>query len=119
MIPEAQDLIIQHLSQQDYLNETRFAQSFARGKFRVKKWGRQRITRELKMRDISDYNIKKGLQEIDDQDYYNTFTELAHKRLSQIKEPNKYKKRKKLADYLLYRGWESSMVYEVCKELVP
>ena len=57
MIPEACDQIIHHLITNNYLNETRFAQAFARGKFRTKKWGKRRIVRELKFRDISKYNI--------------------------------------------------------------
>ena len=48
MIPEAIDQIIVHLIKENFLNETRFAQSFARGKFRIKKWGKQRISNELK-----------------------------------------------------------------------
>lgn len=119
MIPEAQDIILQHLSKHDYLNETRFAQAFARGKFRVKKWGRQRITRELKQREISAYNIKKGLKEITESEYLETFYTLSQKRFGQLTETNKYKKRKKLADYLLYRGWESALVYSRVTELIP
>ncbi len=119
MIPEAQDIILQHLSKLNYLDETRFAQSFVRGKFRIKKWGRVRITRELKMRELSAYNIKKGLQEISDADYMAAFYTLSQKRFDQLTETNKYKKRKKLADYLLYRGWESSLVYTRAAELIP
>ena len=119
MIPQAQDVILQHLTKHDYLNETRFAEAFSRGKFRVKKWGRQRITRELKQRQLSAYNIKKGLQQIPESEYLTTFYELSQKRLDQLTETNKYKKRKKLADYLLYRGWESSLVYNRVTELIP
>jgi regulatory protein len=119
MIPAAIDVIVVHLIDYEFLDETRFAESFARGKFRIKKWGKQRITRELKFKQISAYNIKKGLAQISDEDYYNTFDELASKKSETITESNIYKKRKKLADYLLYRGWESSMVYSKVKELFP
>lgn len=119
MIPEAVDLIINHLIQENYLNEERFAQSFARGKFKIKKWGRNRIVNELKQRQISRFNIKTALQEIDDTVYLETLDALAKKRLQQITETNIQKKRKKLADYLLYRGWEPHLVYEKLKELVP
>ena len=110
MIPEARELIIVHLIEHNFLNEERFSKSYARGKFRIKKWGKQRITRELKFRNISAYNIKSALKEINDTDYSSTFNLLAEKRFEQIKETNKYKKRKKLADYLLFRGWESNLV---------
>lgn len=119
MIPEAIDEIVTYLIQQNYLNEERFAQSFARGKFNIKKWGRNRIVNELKFREISKYNIKTALQEIDDQAYLITLDTLAKKRVATIKETNKQKRRKKLADYLLYRGWESHLVYEKLKELIP
>lgn len=118
MIPEAIDLIISHLIQENYLNEERFAKSFARGKFNIKKWGRNRIVNELKFRQISKYNIESALAEIDDDIYQSTLEELAQKRLRQIKETNPQKKKKKLADYLLYRGWESHLVYEKLKELI-
>ena len=118
MLPEATDIIIVSLIRHDYLNESRFARIFTQGKFRIKKWGRIRITRELKFRDLSEYNIKLGLKEISDIDYLNTFDELALKRLPQIKETNLFKKKKKLADYLLYRGWESHMVYEKVNDLI-
>ena len=73
VIQIAQEEIIGHLIQNNYLNETRFAKSFARGKFRAKKWGKNRILRELKMRNISEYNIKKGLEEIPEEEYLATF----------------------------------------------
>ena len=119
MIPEARNQIVAYLIQENYLNEERFAQSFARGKFNIKKWGRNRITNELKLRQISKYNIKTALKEIEDEDYLNTLHILAKKRLTAIKETNKQKRRKKLADYLFYRGWESHLVYGKLKELIP
>ena len=118
MIPLAIDTIISHLIKHNYLNEERFAKSFARGKFNIKKWGKQRIVRELKTRGISRFNIETALKEISDTDYINTFNELSKKRLSQIKESNKFKKKKKLVDYLLYRGWETHLVYEKANELI-
>jgi regulatory protein len=119
MISEAKEIIIVHLIQHNFLNETRFSQAFARGKFNQKKWGKQRIIRELKVRNITDYNITTALQEIDEEEYYKTFNELAQKRFSTIIESNSYKKRKKLADYLLYRGWETALVYSKTIELIP
>ena len=119
MIPEAVDIIIIHLLKYNFLNETRFTQAYARGKFNHKKWGKQRIVRELRYRDISKYNIDLGLKEITDEDYENTFNELAEKRYFQLSsENNLQKKRKKLADYLLYRGWESFLVYDKVNELI-
>ena len=118
MIPEACQHIIVHLIDHNFLNEERFAQSYARGKFRIKKWGKQRITRELRFRDISQYNIKSAFKEINEDDYLATFHALAEKKFESITESNKYKKKKKLTDYLLYRGWESSLVYDKVNSII-
>jgi len=119
MIPEAIDIIVGHLIKENYLNEERFARSFARGKFNIKKWGKNRIENELKYRDISKFNIRLAMEEINPAEYLKSFNSLAKKRLAEIREKDLQKRRKKLADYLLYRGWESGMVYEKVYELVP
>ncbi|WP_272151636.1 regulatory protein RecX [Tenacibaculum aiptasiae] len=112
LIPEAKDNILLHLLQENFLNEERFSKSFARGKFRIKKWGKQRITRELQMRDISTYNIKIALKEIDEEEYMSTLYALVEKKNKLVSESNLLKRRKKVADYLFYRGFESNLVYE-------
>lgn len=117
MIPIAIDDIVVHLIQNGFLNEERFAQSFARGKFRHKKWGKVRIKRELKMRGLSSFIIESAMQEIDNEEYSEVFDLLAEKKKNEIKEKNIYKAKRKLADYLLYRGWESGLVYDKVNEL--
>ncbi|TDQ33158.1 regulatory protein RecX [Zeaxanthinibacter enoshimensis] len=117
MIPEAIDQIIGHLIQENYLNEERFAKAFARGKYHQKSWGRVRIRMELKQRDISEFIIREALKETEE-GYEETLHALALKRLEQIREKNPLKRKKKLADYLLYRGWESHLVYEKLGELI-
>ncbi|WP_242009066.1 regulatory protein RecX [Robertkochia solimangrovi] len=118
MIPLAIDTIINHLIQENYLNEERFARSFARGKFRIKKWGRKRIIRELKLRDITRYNIEAALSEITDEEYFSALEELAIKRLESLREKDTLMRKKKLCDYLLYRGWEHHLVYEISNNLI-
>ena len=95
MIPDAIDLIIHHLLQHNFLNEARFAQAFARGKFRTKKWGKTRIIRELKMRDISEFNLKLALKEIPEDEYLTTFYALAEKRFEQLASEKNIQKKEK------------------------
>ena len=117
MIPTAIDSIITSLIQNNYLNEMRFAQSFARGKFRIKKWGKNRILRELKLRNISNYNIKKGMEQISEEDYHTTFMELFEKRKKEVARLHIEKQKKKLISYLSYRGWETELIYDALREL--
>ena len=111
LIPQVIEIVISHLIEHNFLNESRFSQSFARGKFRIKHWGKIRITRELKFKKISDYNIKLALKEIDEQEYIATLERLIEKKHIQVKE-NGFKKRKKITDYLLRQGFEYSLINE-------
>jgi regulatory protein len=117
MIPQVIDLIIVHLIDQNFLNEERFACSFARGKHRIKYWGNIRIVNELKFRNISSYNIKTALKEISEEEYYTNFHFIANRHWQTMKENDSLKKRKKFCDFLLRKGFESNMVYEKVKEL--
>ena len=117
MISSAKEIIITKLLEENYLNETRFSQNFARGKFRIKKWGKMRIIRELKARKISDYNIKKGLKEISDEDYSETFYTLFKKREASVSHYPFYERKKKILDYMVYRGWEKGKIYTSLNEL--
>jgi len=110
------DAIVVHLLQYNFLNEERFARSFARGKHRIKWWGKIRIVNELKQRHVSAPIIKLALTEISEEAYHETFDKVAEKHWETIRETNVQKKKKKFCDYLLRKGWESNLVYEKLKE---
>ena len=118
MIPEAIDMIIVHLLQHNFLNEERYTKAFVSGKLKIKKWGKRRLILELKRKNISKTNINHALTDIDENEYIDIFNDLAEKRFNSIKEKDKYKRKKKLTDYLLYRGWESFLVYDKVNELI-
>jgi len=113
---EAAELIL-FLIENNYLNEERFAKAFAGGKFRVKKWGRTKIKRELKLRQISDFCIGVGLKEIDPDDYLKTLQAVLQKQIdkSKIKHPMLLKQ--KVFQYAMQRGYESDIIQDVLKTL--
>ena len=111
--------IMAELITDNFLNEERFARSFARGKFRMKTWGRNRIRRELKLRKISDYCIRKAMEEIEEADYLPALQRLIEKQRALSKEKNTFKLRSKLAQHGLRRGFESELVWRVVKQVVP
>ncbi len=109
--------IISNLIKENYLNESRFCKSFARGKFRIKNWGRIKIKNELKLRDISSYNISLALKEIDDKDYIEKLDSIFKKKLSSLGNINVNIKRKKIFSFLKYRGWENNLILEKINEI--
>jgi len=112
MIKAAQEVIILHLLKENYLNEERFAKSFTRGKFLIKHYGRIRITNELKQRNITSTLIKEALKEINEEEYVETLKKLIDKKSESVRESNFYKKKKKIIDYLLRKGFEYNLIQE-------
>lgn len=107
--------VIATLISDNFLNEERFAESFARGKFRIKHWGKNKIKQELKMRKVSEYSIKKALKQIDDKEYSQTLEKLISKKWKETKETNEYKKRYKVLQYVISRGFESDLANDILK----
>lgn len=114
MFQTAIDHIINHLLENNFLNEERFAKAFARGKHKFKYWGKRRIEQELKFRDISAYNIKSALKEIEE-DYLTNFYKLADHKWESINESSLEKKKKKWIDFLTRKGFEANLIFETLK----
>lgn len=108
---EIEEIIVK-LIQENFLNEERFAKAYAGGKFRMKKWGKLKIRNGLKAKGLSEYCIRKGMQEIEEDDYLKTLVELLEKKSKEIKERNPLIKKNKLARYLIGKGYESDLVWE-------
>lgn len=112
------DDITNRLIEEGFLNEERFAIAYAGGKFRQKKWGKIKIMQQLKFRDISPYCIKQALNQIDDVLYYEQLKTILYKRWEEMrKEKNVLMRKKKTGSYLIAKGYEPDMVWDILKEL--
>lgn len=108
------DVIIATLIEEGYLNEERFATAFAGGKFRIKRWGRVKINHELKQKQVSAYNIKKALKQIDEADYLHTLKKLYKEKWNSLKnEKDQLSRMAKTRSYLLQKGYEAEMIKEI------
>ena len=104
-----QDAILAKLVEDNYLNEERFARAYAGGKFRVSKWGRNRIRYALKQKRVSEYCIKKGLSEIDADEYERVVKRLAEQKFKTL-TGHLSVRREKTVTYLMSRGFESDRI---------
>jgi regulatory protein len=115
---DAAEEVIAELIREKYLDEERFARSYARGKFRMKRWGRYKIRNGLREREIGAYCIKQAMKEIDESAYYDTLCRELQRRSDGEKAGlHPYLKRRKLADYMFSRGFESGLVWAAIADL--
>jgi len=112
------DELLSRLITEGFVNEERFAKAFAGGKFRMQKWGRVKIENELSALGLSGNCIKRGMKEIPDDDYRKTLQQLLEKKNRLVSESDPFKKRNKLAQFAIGRGFEPELVWRMVKEIL-
>ena len=107
--------IMVYLIEQNYLNEERFAITYAGGKFRLKRWGRNKIRFELEHREISEYCIQKALNEIDEEEYETALTKLIEDQLNKDPKLDLLLAKDKTLKYCTGRGYEIDTVLRILR----
>ena len=108
--------LLEELEEEGYWDEERFAKLYVSGKFRLKKWGRRKIVKELKQKNISPKLIDIGLQEIEAEAYTETMQALLAKKAKTLKSPlTPQQRHQKLANYLLQKGYEANLTWQAIK----
>jgi regulatory protein len=113
---EVEELIVK-LCAEKMIDEERYAASYVRGKYGIKKWGRRKIMQGLKGKQISDYCIKKGMKEIDPEVYWENLLHLLEKKMRTEKESNPFARKQKLTYYLQTKGYEMDLIQDALQEL--
>lgn len=113
---EEAEEIISELITHDFINEERFARAYVRGKFRMKKWGRLKISQGLYRHKISEYCSRKGFEELDERDYHKALEDLFLKYVAQLKDDAPYKLKNKTSRYLISKGFEPTIVYDLVND---
>ncbi|WP_142684797.1 regulatory protein RecX [Chitinophaga polysaccharea] len=108
---------IAELIADNFLNEERFAKAYAGGKFRIKQWGRKKIMMELKQKQVSAYCIKKGMEEIDEDDYIAVLHKLAEKKYLSLKGETAMKRKYKTMQHLLQKGFEPELINDALEQI--
>lgn len=104
--PQVAEHILEQLIAEDYLNEERFARSFAGGKFRNNHWGKNKIIYELARRGVPDLIIQIGLEEIDPREYEDTLREVLIRKNREIKDKDPLMRKKKLISFASQKGYD-------------
>ena len=108
--------IINHLIDNDYLNEERFVKLFIQGKLRIKKWGKIKLKYELKIRGINNNIIDTHIKNISEDEYISYFDEFSSAKIKFLKGTLDKKKRS-FINYFTYRGWENQLIYQKLKDI--
>ncbi len=115
MYPTGVESVISQLITSNFLNEERFAKAYAQGKFRMNGWGRIKIKQGLKFKRVPEKLINKALQLLDGDEYLSVLQKIMEKKQRQMHDTDTFKRRYKLQQYAMSRGFESDLINEVLK----
>ena len=111
------DEYVCYLIDENFLSETRFSEAYVRGKFNNNNWGKVKLSRELKLRNISDWNISNALSQINSDDYNNKLRKLCLK-LVNLSDKPEFELKNKVVKNLSYKGWEVDLVIKTLNQLI-
>ena len=111
------DEYVCYLIDENFLSETRFSEAYVRGKFNNNNWGKVKLSRELKLRNISDWNISNALNQIKSEDYNKKLRKLC-KKLVEISDKPEFELRNKVVKNLSYKGWEIDLIIKTLNQLI-
>ncbi len=109
--------IMSDLIAENFLNEERFATQFAGGHFRIKGWGKVKIQHALQQKRVSSFNIKIGLNAIDQDAYLQTLQSLATKKWNSLKGERGLGRMAKTQAFLHQRGFEPVLYQPIVQNL--
>ena len=116
---DALEEIMTHLIQKGFLDETRFASAYARGKLRNNQWGWNKIRQELKRRQISDHNLTLARAELEENDYAKVLRMVLEKKRTALMRQPLHVQKAKLFKFAYGRGFESELISPMLKEMLP
>lgn len=113
-----QQKLMKALEEEKFINDTRFAEVYARSKFRGNRWGKTKIKAYLSEFRIGKADIQNALNGISDEDYEAAIQNLARKKAGTLKpEEDAFNKRVKVSNYLLQKGYEYGAIKGIVEKL--
>ena len=110
---EETDEIIAYLIEERYINNQRYANSYAKDKFRFNHWGKYKISMMLRSKDIESETIEEALDQIDEEEYLEKLQQILKDKLRSLKYSSEYEKKGKLFKFAQSRGFESGAISKV------
>lgn len=107
--------ILKILEEEGFIDNERYCRSFVNSKVHLKKWGINKLRVELIFKGIDNNIIDKTLKNIDTGLYRENLIHLLKEK--KINEPDSPKRTAKLAQYAIGKGYQTSLVWDVLKEL--
>lgn len=110
--------IVEKLSQDGFIDETRYANAFAKDKMKLAVWGRNKIRYHLRSRNIDPKIIETVLNETNPDEYEQAIFKELERKNKTVHEANYYKRKQKLFSFAFQRGVETEIAARLIEKLI-
>ena len=108
--PEAQARIMQILTEERFVDDTRYCRAFVKDKIRYNRWGRRKVEQGLFAKRIDSSTARKILDEVDDEEYLNALRPLLKDKRRQLRNMNSYEANGRLIRFAMSRGFTMDII---------
>lgn len=112
--------VLDELQKKDLVNEQRFANTYARDKNNLNRWGPSKIEAHLYKKgigkELAQKAVEKAFEEVDLKARFIQLTEKKRRRF--LREEDTFKRKKKVVDYLRRKGYRPGSIFNYLDELM-
>lgn len=109
---ETQARIMEYLTREKYVDDSRFCRAFTREKMRFNKWGRRKIELALMQKRIDRSMASEALDEVDDSEYIAILRPMLKQKERSVTANSEYEKNMKLIKFAMSRGFTFNIIKE-------
>ena len=104
--------VMEYLTREKYVDDSRFCRAFTKEKMRFNKWGRRKIELALYQKRIDKSVSAEALDEVDASEYVAILRPLLKQKERSVKANNEYEKNMKLIKFAMSRGFTFDVIKE-------
>lgn len=109
---QTQARIMEYLTNEKYVDDSRFCRAFIREKMRFNKWGRRKIEMALFQKRIDKKMASEALDEVDNKEYIAILRPMLRQKERSVKANSEYEKNMKLIKFAMSRGFTFDVIKE-------
>lgn len=116
--PLAIERIVKRLKDERFLSNERFCKSFINDKVRFNKWGKTKISYELRKRNIPENIYRPLLEELSGDELEKQLSHILKTKARSVKGKNDYEKKTKLIRFAIGRGFSMDMAIKCVNKII-
>lgn len=111
------DDIIDHLTDENFINEDRYCRAFVNDKIRFQSWGKEKIRMALAAKHLPSGAITEAIDAFPEEDYRAILEAVIAKKAQQLKDEEEEAFQGKMLRFLLGRGFSYSDIQSALAEM--